>query len=100
MAYLGLISSEQSSGDKQRKGPIAKTGNSHVRKALIASAQAYRFLWLLPCFRQGVISSLCLLGLSVIKNTDNDVTEIIHFCFRCVRLFFQLTGEICHVNEE
>lgn len=42
MAYLGLIPSEQSSGDKQRKGSITKAGNSHVRKALIASAQAYR----------------------------------------------------------
>jgi len=42
MAYLGLIPSEQSSGDKQRKGSITKTGNTHVRKALIASAQAYR----------------------------------------------------------
>jgi transposase len=42
MAYVGLIPSEQSSGDKQRKGSITKTGNSHVRKALIASAQAYR----------------------------------------------------------
>jgi transposase len=42
MAYLGLIPSEQSSGDKQRKGAITKTGNSHVRKALIASAQSYR----------------------------------------------------------
>lgn len=42
MAYLGLIPAEQSSGDKQRKGSITKTGNGHVRKALIISAQAYR----------------------------------------------------------
>ncbi len=42
MAYLGLIPSDQSSGDKQKKGSITKTGNTHVRKALIASAQAYR----------------------------------------------------------
>ena len=42
MGYLGLIPSEQSSGDKQRKGSITKAGNSHVRKALITSAQAYR----------------------------------------------------------
>ncbi len=39
MAYLGLIPSEHSSGDKHRKGPITKTGNSHVRKALIEAAQ-------------------------------------------------------------
>jgi transposase len=42
MAYLGLIPSEHSTGDKQNKGSITKTGNSHVRKALIESAQAYR----------------------------------------------------------
>ena len=42
MAYLGLIPSEHSSGDKQRKGSITKTGNSHVRKALVEAAQAYR----------------------------------------------------------
>jgi transposase len=42
MAYLGLIPSEYSSGDRQRKGSITKTGNGHIRKALIASAQAYR----------------------------------------------------------
>lgn len=42
MAFLGLIPSENSSGDKQRKGAITKTGNGHVRKALIEAAQAYR----------------------------------------------------------
>ncbi len=42
MAYIGLIPSENSSGDKQHKGSITKTGNTHVRKALVTSAQAYR----------------------------------------------------------
>ena len=42
MAYLGLIPSEHTSGDKHRKGPITKTGNSHVRRALVESAQSYR----------------------------------------------------------
>jgi len=42
MAYLGLIPSEHSSGDKQHRGPITKTGNKHVRKALVESAQSYR----------------------------------------------------------
>lgn len=42
MAYIGLIPSEHSSGDKQRKGSITKTGNSHVRRALVESAQSYR----------------------------------------------------------
>ena len=42
MAYLGLIPSEFSSGEKQRKGSITKSGNGHVRKSLIEAAQAYR----------------------------------------------------------
>lgn len=42
MAYLGLISSEHSSGPKISRGSITKTGNGHVRKALVEAAQAYR----------------------------------------------------------
>ena len=42
MAYLGLVPSEHSSGNSVKKGGITKTGNTHVRKALIESAQAYR----------------------------------------------------------
>jgi transposase len=42
MAYLGLVPSEHSSGDSVKKGSITKTGNTHVRKTLIESAQAYR----------------------------------------------------------
>jgi transposase len=42
MAFLGLIPSEHSSGDKVKKGSITKTGNSHARKVLVEAAQAYR----------------------------------------------------------
>lgn len=42
MAYLGLVPSEHSSGNSVKKGGITKTGNTHVRRALIESAQAYR----------------------------------------------------------
>lgn len=42
MAYLGLIPSEYSSGGKERHGAITKTGNGHVRRALVEAAQAYR----------------------------------------------------------
>ena len=42
MAYLGLVPSEHSSGEKTRRGGITKTGNGHVRKVLIEAAQAYR----------------------------------------------------------
>ena len=43
MAFLGLIPSEHSSGEQVKKGPITKTGNGHVRKALVEAAHAYRF---------------------------------------------------------
>jgi transposase len=42
MAYLGLIPSEHSSGDRQRRGAITKTGNARVRHVLIQAAWHYR----------------------------------------------------------
>jgi len=42
MAYLGLVPSEHSSGERNRRGKITKTGNNHVRRALVEAAWAYR----------------------------------------------------------
>ena len=42
MAFLGLVPSEHSSGDKRRLGGITKAGNSHLRKLLIEAAWHYR----------------------------------------------------------
>ena len=42
MAYLGLIPSEHSSGKTVRRGPITKTGNSHIRRVLIEAAWTYK----------------------------------------------------------
>ena len=44
MAYLGLVPSEQSSGDRVRKGSITKTGNAHARRLLTEAAWNYRFM--------------------------------------------------------
>jgi transposase len=41
MAFLGLIPSENSSGDKHRGGPITKTGNPRCRTQLIECVQHY-----------------------------------------------------------
>jgi transposase len=41
MSYLGLVPSEYSSGRKVQRGPITKTGSSHLRKLLIESAWHY-----------------------------------------------------------
>jgi transposase len=43
MAYLGLVPSEYSSGDRVRKGSITKTGNAHARRLLTEAAWNYRF---------------------------------------------------------
>src|SRR6185312_8821448 len=42
MSYVGLIPTEQTSGDTRRRGPISKTGNAHVRRLLVESAWHYR----------------------------------------------------------
>ena len=42
MAYLGLVPSEYSSGDTQRRGRITKAGNTHVRRILVEAAWHYR----------------------------------------------------------
>ena len=42
MAYLGLVPSENSSGDRVRRGGLTKAGNSHVRRALIEASWCNR----------------------------------------------------------
>jgi transposase len=41
MAYLGLVPSEYSTGNKRRQGSITKTGNSSARRALTEAAWSY-----------------------------------------------------------
>jgi len=43
MAALGLVPSENTSGDNRRQGKITKTGNGHARKILVESAWNYRY---------------------------------------------------------
>jgi transposase len=42
-AYLGLVPSEYSSGDRIARGGITRKGNRHVRRVLIQIAWQYRF---------------------------------------------------------
>jgi transposase len=42
-AYLGLVSREDSSGDRERKGSITKAGNSHCRHVLVQAAWSYHY---------------------------------------------------------
>ena len=43
MAYLGLVPSENSTGESTHRGGITKTGNGHVRRVLVEAAHAYGF---------------------------------------------------------
>jgi transposase len=42
MGYLGLVPSEYSSGDLQRRGALTKAGNTHARRVLVEAAWHYR----------------------------------------------------------
>jgi transposase len=42
MAYLGLVPGEDSTGDKQRRGRITRTGNALVRRVLVETAWHYQ----------------------------------------------------------
>jgi len=42
MSYLGLVPSEDSTGDERHQGGITKMGNSHARRALVEAAHQYR----------------------------------------------------------
>jgi transposase len=42
MAYLGLVPSEYSSGDRHARGGLTKAGNTHARRILIEAAWHYR----------------------------------------------------------
>jgi transposase len=45
MSYLGLTPSEDSSGDKQKKGAITKSGNKRIRRLLNEASWHYRHLY-------------------------------------------------------
>jgi len=38
MGYFGLVPSERSSGERERRGPITKAGNTHCRRILVEAA--------------------------------------------------------------
>jgi transposase len=42
MAYLGLVPSEASTGGRERRGSITKTGNTHARRILVEATWHYR----------------------------------------------------------
>jgi transposase len=43
MGYSGAVSSEDSSGERTRRGAITKTGNAHLRRVLVEAAWCQRY---------------------------------------------------------
>jgi transposase len=43
MSYLGLVSSEDSTGETIQRGPITKAGNGRARRILVESAWSYQY---------------------------------------------------------
>lgn len=43
MSYIGLVPSEDSSGERQHRGSITKTGNAYCRRVLVEAAWHYRW---------------------------------------------------------
>ena len=42
MGYSGTVPGENSSGKRQQRGPITKTGNAHLRRIVVEAAWTYR----------------------------------------------------------
>ena len=42
MGYSGVVASEDTSGERTRRGGITKTGNAHLRRIVIEAAWAYQ----------------------------------------------------------
>jgi transposase len=51
MGFTGLVPSEHSSGNEQKRSRITHAGNAHVRRALVEAAWAYRFR---PCMSEAI----------------------------------------------
>ncbi len=75
MSYLGLTPSENSSGAKERKGPITKVGNSRVRLLLIEAAWHYRH-------RPSVSSALS-------KRRDGQESWVIEIADKCHKRLYR-----------
>jgi transposase len=43
MGYSGAVPSEDSSGERTRRGRITKTGNAHLRRIAVEAAWSYKF---------------------------------------------------------
>jgi len=75
MAFVGLVPSEHSSGDKRRQGSITKVGNSHVRRLLVESAWHAR--------RRPKV------GYELTRRQRGQHAEVIEHAWRCQQRLYQ-----------
>jgi len=71
MAAIGVVPSENSSGEKEIKGSITKTGNRHLRRVLIESAWNYQ--------RSAVV------GKTIRKRREGLPADVLEIAQRCDR---------------
>jgi transposase len=81
MGYVGLIPTEQTTGETRRRGPITKTGNAHVRRLLVESAWHYRRLpRMSKALRErsvGVAPGVCAIAWKAQKRLHNRLNKLI-----------------------
>ena len=88
MAYLGLVPSEHTSGDRVMRGSITKTGNTHARKALVSTAWKYaaapRCSAALRARQQGVSAEVIRIAWKAQCRLHKRFRKLIHSKSRCV----------------
>lgn len=76
MAYLGLVPSEHSSGDRRRLGAITKAGNTRVRHVLVQAAWHYR--------------NRPAVGLSLRRRQEGQDPAVISHAWKCQHRLYKL----------
>ena len=75
MAWIGLVPSENSSGESIRRGKITKTGNKYLRSLLIEAAWHYAYGNKLNGSRIGVDSGLEQKYINYVRQADRRLTN-------------------------
>lgn len=84
MAFLGLVPSERSSGNKRRLGGITKAGNSHLRKLLIEAA------WHAPRFTAA--------SKQVARDREGLPADVVNYCERADRRLQKKYRRLFHLG--
>lgn len=82
MSYVGLVPSEDSTGERRRQGRITRCGNGHLRRTLVESAWHYRHMpsmsRQLRCRNQGVAERVRRIAWTAQKRLNRRLYHLIH----------------------